>query len=1303
MTRVLIVDDKEEGRYLLETLLKGNGHHVTAVANGAEAIERLKSGGFELIISDILMPVMDGFELCRKVKTDKALRRIPFIIYTATYTDPQDEAYALKIGADRFILKPCEPEVFLAAIEETMAAAGRRDIASFQPLMEEKETYRLYSERLVKKLEDKMMQLEREVQARRESEKKAKTASERWQITFDAMLDPVALLETDGTIVQCNQALADFLRQDTRALVGQKCYRLIHQTEGHIQGCPLLRALHTGTRETMELPVGEKTLYVVLDPIKASDRQVSGFVHILRDITDRKRAEILLRQSLDQLDLLLNVSSYILYRCDAFGDFDATYISGNIETIFGYKPDDFLQKGFWASKIHPDDAPRVFTELNQLFKHGLHKHEYRFQHNNGSWRWIYDELRLNRDEHGNPKDILGSIVDITERKRTEEALRKSEQRFRRLVDSNVIGVIVADMEHIIEANDIFLQMIGYTRDELQRNEINWQTITPPEYAAADRKGLEDMLSRGACTPFEKEYFRKDGSRVPFLIGASMLTREPLTWICFVLDLTERKRAEETLRKSEEAYRNLVETARDVIFTVYPDGTLASLNPAFHAITGWSVSDWIGKPFSLLIHPDDLPLAMEKFRRGLQEELNEVFELRVSTRPGGYVVGEFIITPQIQNGKVVNILGIARDITERKRAEEELLKEKAFSDVSINSLPGIFYLFDEKGRFLRWNIYLSVITGYSNEEISAMNPLDFISGEEKQKVGAAIQEVFLKGESFVEAHLIAKDGTGTPYLFTGRRFVSDNQKYLTGMGIDIAERKRFEESFRQSEERFKELFDEAPVGYHESDIDGKITSVNQTELQMLGYTAEEMLGRYIWEFVEEKTSQESYKKKMAGILPPGRAFERTYHRKDGTLLPMLIEDRILHDKEGGIIGIRSTIQDISERRKLEKEREDLLEQLRQSQKMEAIGRLAGGIAHDFNNLLTVIKGNSQLSLLDLREGDPLKVNIEEIGIASERASDLIKQLLAFSRKQIMEMQVLDLNLILMRLDPMLHRILGEDIEMVTIFTEGIGKVKADPGQIEQVIVNLAVNSRDAMPSGGKLTIETANVELDEKYARRHIAVKPGQYVMLSVSDTGMGMRPDVKERVFEPFFTTKEMGKGTGLGLSTVYGIVKQSGGNIWVYSEVGKGTAFKIYLPQVDEPLTELKEVVSKEILRGDETILIVEDEETVRKLAVRILKSLGYRILEAPEGGGALLLCEEFKEPIHLILTDVVMPGMSGPNLVERLREIHPEMRVLYMSGYTDNAIIHHGVLKEGTNFIQKPFTLENMARKVREVLDKV
>jgi CheY-like chemotaxis protein len=304
---------------------------------------------------------------------------------------------------------------------------------------------------------------------------------------------------------------------------------------------------------------------------------------------------------------------------------------------------------------------------------------------------------------------------------------------------------------------------------------------------------------------------------------------------------------------------------------------------------------------------------------------------------------------------------------------------------------------------------------------------------------------------------------------------------------------------------------------------------------------------------------------------------------------------------------------------------------------------------------------------------------------------------------MEMKILDLNTLLRDLEKMLRRVIGEDIEMVIQLAEDLGRVRADVGQIEQVIMNLAVNGRDAMPNGGKLTIETANVELDEFYARSHIDVKPGHYVMFSVSDTGVGMTPEVRERIFEPFFTTKEKGKGTGLGLSTSYGIVKQSEGNIWVYSEPGKGTTFKIYLPRVNEPLEDIREEVLKEDLpRGNETILIVEDEEEVRKLSGKILERQGYRILETSNGDDALLACERHKSPIHLMLADVIMPGMSGSELAKLLKPLYPEIKILYMSGYTDDAIVRHGVLQKGVNYIQKPFTMERLARKVREVLNK-
>ncbi|HEX7333551.1 MAG TPA: ATP-binding protein [Pyrinomonadaceae bacterium] len=402
--------------------------------------------------------------------------------------------------------------------------------------------------------------------------------------------------------------------------------------------------------------------------------------------------------------------------------------------------------------------------------------------------------------------------------------------------------------------------------------------------------------------------------------------------------------------------------------------------------------------------------------------------------------------------------------------------------------------------------------------------------------------------------------------------------------------------------------------------------------------------------------------------------------------------------------------VEKRTVAEKERTDALEalhntekQLVQSQKLEAVGRLAGGISHDFNNLLTVILGYSDISKRNLKEGDPLRRNLEEITKASERAASLTRQLLAFSRKQVMQPKVFDLNTVVTDLEKMLRRMIGEDIELRVSPGPDLGNIKADPVQLEQVIMNMVVNARDAMPKGGKLSIETSNVYLDESYARDHVSVVPGDYVMLAISDTGCGMDEETRLRIFEPFFTTKESGKGTGLGLSMVYGIVRQSGGNIWVYSEEGRGTTFKIYFPRVTAEAEEYKRAAQTgNVPKGSETILLVEDAEWVRKLARQVLETAGYRVLEAASAETAIKVCEKINgDKIDLLLTDVVMPGMSGNDMSKVLLKKQPGMPVLYMSGYTDDAIVQHGVLEPGINFLQKPFSPGALAAKVREVLD--
>ena len=379
-----------------------------------------------------------------------------------------------------------------------------------------------------------------------------------------------------------------------------------------------------------------------------------------------------------------------------------------------------------------------------------------------------------------------------------------------------------------------------------------------------------------------------------------------------------------------------------------------------------------------------------------------------------------------------------------------------------------------------------------------------------------------------------------------------------------------------------------------------------------------------------------------------------------------------------------------------------EQLRQSQKLEAVGRLAGGIAHDFNNLLSVILSYGDMLSYELKPNDHALADLEEIKKAGRRAADLTRQMLAFSRQQVLDLRILDLNEIVGSVNKMLTRILGEDIELKTLLAPRLAKVKADPGQVEQVLMNLVVNARDAMPTGGNLTIETANVELDLAYVRDHVGVTRGSYVMIAVSDNGVGMDKATQARVFEPFFTTKELGKGTGLGLSTVFGIVRQSGGNIWLYSEPGVGTTFKIYLPRAEGKVDWSPSLVPRAAeVRGTETILLVEDQDQVRKVAAGILEKAGYHVLEARSPGEALLVSEQHPVKIHLLLTDVVMPKMNGRQLAERIGSMRPEIRIIFMSGYTDNVILHHGVLDSGVSFLQKPFTPNSLSRKVRQVLD--
>jgi len=504
-----------------------------------------------------------------------------------------------------------------------------------------------------------------------------------------------------------------------------------------------------------------------------------------------------------------------------------------------------------------------------------------------------------------------------------------------------------------------------------------------------------------------------------------------------------------------------------------------------------------------------------------------------------------------------------------------------------------------------------------------------------------------------------------------------------------ERKRAEEALRAREAHYRTILENIGDGVLITDGPGRYLDVNPRACEMTGYAREELL--------RLNTADTYLPEERAGVLPRlteiarsgSASYERALLRKDATVITVEVNARAL---PGG--NLLATLRDVTDRKRLE-------EQLRQAQKMEAVGRLAGGVAHDFNNVLTAIFGYADLMAEELPPGHAGQQDLEEIRKAATRASALTRQLLAFSRQQVLAPVVLSVNDLVEDVDKMLLRLLGEDVELRITLPPEAGNVRADPGQLQQVIMNLVVNARDAMPTGGKLLIETADVELTAQYAELHQPVIPGRYVMLAVSDTGVGIDAETRTRIFEPFFTTKEKGKGTGLGLSTVYGIVKQSGGYIWVYSEPGHGTTFKVYLPRVDAPVELQAQPRETATRTGTETILLAEDDEALRPLAKGLLQKLGYTVLDAENAAQALAVAGVHRGPIHLLVADVVMPGASGRELGRRLAESRPDTKVLYISGYTDDAIVHHGMLEPGLAFLQKPFTPDALARKVREVLD--
>jgi two-component system cell cycle sensor histidine kinase/response regulator CckA len=754
---------------------------------------------------------------------------------------------------------------------------------------------------------------------------------------------------------------------------------------------------------------------------------------------------------------------------------------------------------------------------------------------------------------------------------------------------------------------------------------------------------------------------------------------------------KRKQAEERLWESEKRFKAQYQGSPSPTFTWKKQGedfVLIDFNDAARAITDGKVGEFVGRK------ANELYLGRQELLRDLRRcyDQREVIRRETSSEhfvPGRLIVVTFAFVPPDL------VLVHLEDVTDRRQAEKSLNERIENSRILFDNAPDLTIVINTEGNFIDLNKKFEEESGYSREEMIRKNV--FTSGiltESSVNMSIPYFEKLLAGKKLglLEVEGVTKDGCKVPYELMAVPIKKDGKIVAVQATLrNITERKQAKEMLRESEERYRLMMESMTDSTYTCSHDFRIGYMNQAMIDRLGRDATgEICHKAIYDR-DEKCSwcvfDQVQQKKHVGyeVADPK---DNRYYSVSNSPVPYI----------DGTISKLTIFRDLTEMKSMET-------QLNQAQKMEAIGVLAGGVAHDFNNILTTIIGNADLGLMERGKDHPLREVLKDIKKAANSAASLTRQLLAFSRKQIIQPKVLDLNELLTGIEKMLFRLIGEDVELLTILDSALWPVEADPGQMEQVIMNLAVNARDAMPMGGKLTVESANVDLDRNYFRKHgiQEEKPGAYVVVSVSDTGIGMDKETQKHIFEPFYTTKGIGKGTGLGLSTIYGIIKQNNGLIWVYSEPGKGSTFKIYLPKAKGNVkAEEKEQIPVENLNGSETVLIVEDEDSLRKLVQKALQEYKYRVLMAENGEDALRISKEHEGTIDLMITDVVMPKMSGKETAERLQPLYPQMKVIYMSGYTDDSIVHHGVLAPGLNFLEKPFSPGGLARKVREVLGK-
>ncbi len=889
---------------------------------------------------------------------------------------------------------------------------------------------------------------------------------------------------------------------------------------------------------------------------------------------------------------------------------------------------------------------------------------------------------------------------------SQDALVQSEPTFRKLLNALPDAILVHSENKVVFVNPFCVRLFGAERPE-QLLGKNISEFVHAGYLPAIRNRIKDCYSTGlASPPMESIVVACDGSLIEIEAVASPICWNGSPAIEVVLrDIRKRKRAE----AAAEQWKKRLELAQkaglriglwdwDTVANtvVWSDEMYRQFGSTRDTFSG-RVEDAIPR-----IHPEDRCRVEEAMQKILAGGREYTAQYRL-VRPDGTIRWIEAHGVMVRNGSPY-MIGVGVDVTDSKKAEQSLQESEAKYLLLLNSTAEAIYGLDLQGSCTFCNPACVSLLGYSAPEdllgknlhaLIAHTRADGTSYPEQEcEISAGVRKG--RPSHVTDAVLWRADGTSFPAEYWSYPMYKAGE--LVGAVVtflDISDRKEADEALRRSEEKYRKLFENAIYGIFRAKPDGTLLDVNPALVSMLGYgSREELLALNLSADIYEDPA---VRKAILERYTPGRRVdgaEVNWKRKDGRIIAVRITGGAIRGDDGAITHFEVIAEDITERRNLEA-------QLRQAQKMEAVGLLAGGISHDFNNLLAVVHGNAEL-LLETTQSGKQQHYTEEIKKASDRAAELVRQLLVFSRKQVLHPTVLDLNTVIHDIANILQRMMGEDVRVLTDLATGLGAVRADRGQMEQVLMNLATNARDVMPDGGQFTIRTENAEMSAAEAARHTDLKPGRYVRLSVTDTGVGMSEEVRCRVLEPFFTTKPLGHGTGLGLATVYGIVKHSGGGIWISSAPGAGATFDIFFPRVDEkPVTLSTDVFQprSDYPRGTETILLLEDEDAVRQVIYEFLVAGGYNVLQARRGDHAFDLAKQYPGSIPLIVSDIVLPDMNGPAVVKELRAVRPEMQALYVSGYIEVPVAHQ-LVAEKAILMQKPVSRRDLLRKVDEIL---